>query len=371
MSIHRPVVPGKMLGGCSAVSAQIFHCGAPSDHDEWGRTGIEGANRWSYQLLRKYFLRFENFTPSAAHPAVDSSMRGSSGPIQSFRILHSIASTFITAYSMAGIPFTDDFNTPHGTLWVGKVLNRPNLCVYTHATATKVAAESTDGAVRARAVEVSPDQGVTHTVIKTRKKVILSAGAVHSPQILILSGLGLAEHLQTQGIPVVVDLAGVGDHLMDHPVADTIFEETSGTSLFYFSAKTSQHRMKFASVVVRYLLTGKGPLSTNWQDAGAFFCSSDPKLFSPADYPKNIENTASGPDAPDLEMTVSAMDADLEEHIPIHLESLYHPTSTARMAPLDAGGVVDAQLRVHGVPDFRVVDASIFPTIPSGHTIDP
>ncbi|KAJ7123116.1 GMC oxidoreductase [Mycena epipterygia] len=477
----------KLLGGCSSVNALIFHHAAPSDYDEWARTGLDGASRWSYESFHKYFLRFENFSPNKTHPGVAARFRGAGGPVETgFSYFSAIGSIFIDACTSAGIPFTADFNTPKGTLGAGKfltyidskgervstesayltpeVLKRKNLCVLTHASATKIVLESGGVSKRASAVEVSPDQGITRIRIKARKEVILSAGAIHSPQILMLSGMGPAEQLKAHDIPVIVNLPGVGANLLDHAVVDVVLEETRGHSLYYFARRSPLQVAKFLLALGRYVLTGKGPMSTNCMDAAAFFRSSDPTLFPAEAFPGAVEDLTSGPNAPDLEIAATpigyynhvrtelpnkptmglhlvllrpqsvgtvqlrsahpfdppiidpmylsapndlnsllrgmkliarltasgplshiirhgepafgpnlatASDAVLTEYIRHKLQTLYHPTSTARMAPLEAGGVVDAQLRVHGVPNLRVVDASVFPTIPSGHTAAP
>ncbi|KAJ6590599.1 alcohol oxidase [Mycena vulgaris] len=485
---------GKMLGGCSTINAQIFHCGAPSDYDEWARTGLEGASNWAYNNFHKYFLRFEKFSPSTAHPSVQTSLRGTKGLIDTgfFGHFSNITAKFIAACKNAGIALRSDLNTPDGTLGVAKVvtyinakgqrvttesayftqevLSRKNLCVVTHASVTKLVFKNEPstggGKARVSAVEVSPDQGVTLKQIKARKEVVLSAGAIHTPQILMLSGLGPAEQLRTYGIAVVEDLPGVGAHLMDHPVVDVVLEETSGDSLSFFQPRTTFQKAQLIIALGRYLTTGRGPLSSNFAEAAAFFRSSDPILFPSDTYPQVIEDTTSGPDAPDLEFFVSpigylkhaqtrlpsrislglhivllrpqslgtitlssnnpfdppvidpnylssrndvqillrgmhmlnrvaqtapladiikpgnrdvlfghhlahATNAVLIEYIRTTLESLYHPTSTARMGRRADGGVVDAELRVHGVENLRVVDASVFPTIPSGHTAAP
>ncbi|KAJ7640029.1 GMC oxidoreductase [Mycena polygramma] len=481
---------GKMLGGCSSVNAQIFHTASPSDYDEWARTGLDGADKWLYANFRKYFLRFEKFSGSRANPGVNSFLHGSGGPVQTgfFGYFSKIGAIFIEACYNAGIPFQPDFNTPEGTMGVGRfmtyidakgtrvstqsayltpeVLKRKNLSVLTHASVTKIILESTSGSTCAKAVEVSPDQGTIRLQIKARKEVILCAGAIHTPQILMLSGIGPADQLKTHDISVVVDLPGVGAHLMDHATVDVALQETSGHSLFFFQHKTLVQTVKFAAALVQYLLTGKGPFSTNWMEAGAFVRSFDPTLFPPEAFPVQVEDCTSGDNAPDLELTITptgyldhgrvmlpdalglhivllrpkslgsvklhsanpfdspiidpnylsstndlniflrgmkllnrvastspladiigdqatrdpkfgpsnwatASDDTLASHIRENLESLYHPTSTARMAPREVGGVVDAELLVHGVKNLRVVDASIFPTIPSGHTSAP
>ncbi|KAF7362514.1 GMC oxidoreductase 9 [Mycena venus] len=486
---------GKMLGGCSTINAQIFHCGSPSDYDEWARTGLEGASDWSYVNFRKYFLRFEKFSPSTSHRDVDDSARGMTGPVDTgfFGHFSSITTKFITACQNAGMALKSDLNTPDGTLGVAKVsdlvtyidakgrrvttesayltrqvLSRSNLTVVAHASVTRLVFEkaSSREGLRVSAVEVSPDEGVSFTVIRARKEVVLSAGAIHTPQILMLSGLGPAEQLRKHDITVVQDLPGVGTHLMDHPVVDVVLEETSGDSLSFFQPRTGFQTAQLIFALGRYSITGRGPLSTNFAEAAAFFRSSDPSLFPPDVYPAVIEDTTSGADAPDLEFFVSplgylkhaqtrlpnrkslglhivllrpqslgtitlnssnpfdppvidpkylsspndmqillrgmhmlnriaktaplaniinhgnrdalfghrlanASDTVLSEYIRTTLESLYHPTSTARMGLRADGGVVDAYLRVHGVENLRIVDASIFPTIPSGHTAAP
>ncbi|KAF8198299.1 alcohol oxidase [Mycena galopus ATCC 62051] len=477
---------GKMLGGCG------FHCGAPSDYDEWARTGLERASDWSYENFRKYFLRFERFSPSTTHRKVKVSSRGTTGPIDTgfFGHFSSITTRFIAACRKIGIAFKSDLNTPDGTLGVAKVmtyidakgrrvttesaylthqvLSRKNLCVVTHASVTRLVFEKTSsgGSSRVSAVEVSPDEGVTLKQIRARKEVVLSAGAIHTPQILMLSGLGPAEQLRKHGIAVVQDLSGVGAHLMDHPVVDVVLEDTSGDSLSFFQPRTSFQTIQLIFALGRYFITGRGPLSTNFAEAAAFFRSSDPSLFPSDIYPQIIEDMTSGTDAPDLELFVSpvgylkhaqtrlpnrkslglhivllrpkslgtvtlnsgnpfdppvidpkylsspndmqillrgmhmlnrivktapltdiihhgnrdklfghrltdASDTVLSEYIRTTLESLYHPTSTARMGLRADGGVVDAYLCVHGVENLRVVDASVFPTIPSGHTAGP
>ncbi|KAJ7151717.1 alcohol oxidase [Mycena filopes] len=479
----------KMLGG-SNIRLYSCHYGSPSDYDEWGRTGLEGASKWSYTTLRKYFLRFETFSASKAHPGVNPLVHGSEGPIQTgfFGYFSTISSIFIQACSNAGIPFTEDFNTPSGTMGVGKVfmtyidskgirvstqsayitpqaLKRKNLSIVTHSTVTKVMLKSDGKLHRAYGVEVSSDQGTTRLEIKARSEVILCAGAIHTPQILMLSGIGPTDQLQAHNIPTILDLPGVGAHLMDHPVVDVVLDETGGHSLYYTRPGALWQRVKVFANLGRYLLTGKGPLSTNWVEAGAFVRSSDPALFPPGEFSSvTVEDSTSGPDAPDLELTVSPVgyidhartrlvnkpslglhivllrpqsqgtiqlrsadpfddpiidpnylsssndlkilfrglkllkrvantaplaqiigssnsfqlpnllassDAILTEYIQLRLESLYHPTSTARMAPRESGGVVDSRLIVHGTHNLRVVDASIFPTIPSGHTAGP
>ncbi|KAJ7914065.1 hypothetical protein B0H13DRAFT_2463717 [Mycena leptocephala] len=251
------------------------------------------------------------------------------------------------------------------------------------------------GDVRVTAVEVSTDKGCTYKQIKARREVVLCI----TFQILMLSGLDPAEQLRAHGIPVVVDLLGVGAHLMDHPCVDVVLEETTDAGLTYLAPRSPIQLLKLVFAVVQYLTTGRGLSSSNWAEAATFFRFKDLALFPPSEYSQVIKDTASGPDAPDLEVlgrvrpapcssaslsSVTLHSADpfqapvvdpnarlavLTECIRANLESLYHPTSTARMAPRAAGGVVDAQLRVYGIKNLRTADASVFPTIPAGHTV--
>jgi len=482
---------GKMLGGCSTINAQMFHYGAPSDYDEWAQSGEEGAEEWAYKEFHKYFLKFEKFIPSKFFPDVDVSLRGVSGLVDvGFHGNFSgITSRFLDSCENIGIPRSHDLNTPKGTLGAAKlmtyidakgrrvttesayltpdVLARPNLTIVVNASVTRLLFDTTEGQTRVVGVDFAEKNEGPRFTAKARKEVVLSAGAIHTPHVMMLSGLGPAEHLRSHGIPVVADLPGVGAHLMDHPVIDTVYHEKAGESLNYLKPKSFRQSLQLTRALVVYLATGKGPLTTNIGEAAAFFRSSDPTLFPSAEYPTHPEDTSSGPDAPDLEFFVTplgylrggtmnlglhpsmglhmtllrptslgsitlkstnpfeppvinpnylstqhdvdvlvrgmrvltrvahtpplsnildhanatdpryghelakASDAELEQYVRLNANTLYHPTCTARMAPLAQGGVVDARLRVHGIPNLRVVDASVFPTIVAGHTTAP
>ncbi|THH13142.1 hypothetical protein EW146_g7045 [Bondarzewia mesenterica] len=485
---------GKMLGGCSSVNAQIFHSGAPSDYDEWAKMiGMEGAEEWAYDNFHKYFTKFEKFFPSKSFPGVDVSHRGSTGVVETgfFGNFSKITQKFLDSCENIGISREHDLNSPKGTLGAAKlmtyidakgrrvttesayltpdVLARPNLTVAVKASVTKLLFDTSAGQTRVTGVEFATIESGTRFRVKARKEVVLSAGAIHTPHILMLSGIGPAEHLRSHNVPVVADLPGVGAHLMDHPVIDVALRDTSGESLAFLMPRGSKKfnpNFNLVSAAIQYLATSRGPLTTNVAEAAAFFRSSDPKLFPPEQYPRHPEDSTSGPEGPDLEFFVTPMgykghsritmpdghsmglhmvllrptslgsitlrssnpfeppvidpqylstqhdidvlvrgmrvltrvadtqplagiidhsdpdsrfghrlsnasDGELVEYVRTSLETLYHPTCTARMGPLSEGGVVDAHLRVHGIPNLRVVDASVFPTIVSGHTAAP
>jgi len=394
----------------------------------------------------------------------------------------------VEACERIGIPRVADFNTYKGTLGAAKcmtfvnkngrrvtaefaylkpdVLARPNLQVATNAQVTRILFETTAEGWRATGVEYM-NAGGERFQVDARKEVVVSAGAVNTPQILMLSGVGPAAELQAHNIPVVADIPGVGSHLMDHLVIDLHYKDKTKSTLGYLNPKDIWHTFKLLAGLAQYRLTGKGPLSTNIAESLAFCRTSDPTIFAPGNEEALLDSTT-GPNAPDIELffapltwidhggtpfpaagdyfslhavclqplsigkitlnssnpldapvidprylthrndTLALMraarllgrlvrteplasmldpagdseehvdhgllklsDAELEELVRRKAETLYHPTSTARMAPLEDGGVVDPFLRVHGILNLRVVDASVFPTIISGHTAAP
>ncbi|KDQ57074.1 aryl-alcohol oxidase [Jaapia argillacea MUCL 33604] len=482
---------GKMLGGCSSINAMMFQCGAPSDYDEWATLGGEGAESWGYKEFSKYFLKFENFAPHRLFPNVDAKLRGSSGPVQVGYYGHfsKVAACFLESCQKVGIPLAPDLNTSQGTIGASKimtyidsrgrrvstetayltpeVLSRPNLKVAIRAQVTKILFESVDGKHRAVGVEFAGDEKGPRFRAMAKQEVVLSAGAVHTPQILMVSGVGPAEELKRHSIEVVADLPGVGSHLVDHPVVDLLFRDKSGSSLNYLSnPKTLAHFARLFRNMAQFYIKGTGPLCSNVGEAVAFVRSTDPLLFPIREHPNSVPDATSGPECPDLELFASPLayadhgygvvppgdlwaihvvllrptsrghitlnssnpfespiidpkyldtqhdvdvlvrgvklllrisqaeplfglldqnekdtkldhllhersEDELADLVRTRAETLYHPTSTARMAPLDRGGVVDPSLRVYGISNLRVVDASIFPNIIAGHTAAP
>ncbi|PIL22660.1 hypothetical protein GSI_15352 [Ganoderma sinense ZZ0214-1] len=489
----------KLLGGCTCMNALIFHIGAPEDFDEWVRLqkGQPGAEQWAFKEFNNYIKKFETFHSSTDYPQVDSSLRGTSGPVQTGHFGHVSKGTrkFIDACAKVGLARSSDVNTHRGTMGVTKastsrflltfispngrrvttesayltseVLARKNLKVITHAHVTRILFDKSGPMPRAVGVEFSHGKGQKFRV-KAKKEVVVSSGAVHSPQILMLSGVGPGDHLTAHGIPVVADLAGVGSHLMDHIVIDLNFRDKTNSSLACLKGESFAHSLSFMKALFEYRMSGRGPLSSNVAEAIGFVRSDDPALFPPSEYPeRNYEDTSSGPGAPDIEVfytptgylkhgmvsmgpqhyfavhgvllrptstgTIRLKSADpheppvidpkylstehdvavlvrtarllariantqplasmldpvgkddalldhtfheldeaaVAEAVRRKAETLYHPACTARMAPKDEGGVVDPFLRVHGIPNLRVVDASVFPTIVSGHTAAP
>ncbi|THV07247.1 choline dehydrogenase [Dendrothele bispora CBS 962.96] len=463
----------KMLGGCSSINAQMAQFGAPEDFDQWG--SFMNDDSWSWKNFRQYFNKFETYKPDSRYPQVDTSVRGKTGPIRVgyFNTVSNSAKAFIDACIEVGIPFTPDFNGPNGTMGVSRsayltseVLSRPNLSVVIHSTVTRILFETIDGETRAVGVEYAETQWSKRYRVKARKEVILSAGAVHTPHILILSGIGPADQLKEHDIPIVQELPGVGRNLVDHPVVDVSFKDKLDSSPLYLQPNGIVDIFRLFKTVAQYHLGFGGTLAMNFGESAAFIRSDDPTLFPPSQYPlpsngPMVDSTSSA-NSPDLEIFTTPFaykehgkvfydvhtralhvyllrptstgqvglksknpfdlpsvnpnylqtpedlaklvrgvqmclriaqakplcpfidhecqrddldqgldkktNEELERIVKERVDTVYHPTSTCRMAPLSEGGVVDSKLRVYGLKGLRVCDTSFFPWIVSGHT---
>ncbi|KAI5983394.1 hypothetical protein EDD15DRAFT_2533819 [Pisolithus albus] len=456
----------RLLGGCSSMNAMMAHYGAPSDFDEFAE--LVGDNSWRWENFKQYFLKFENYFPSRQFPNVDVSQRGSSGPVSIGYSAYTWKGSgmFINACVNAGIPFNPDFNTSNGTIGVNKadhpflqimtyidrhsvrvsteaayltptVLARPNLKVVTEARVTKILFDTPTQHRTPRAIGVefssfAPRGAGKKYRARTRREVIVCCGAVHTPQLLMLSGIGPRTHLTDYNIPVVVDHPGIGSNLSDHVVFHMRFAEKLGISLGYLQPSDLHTRFKLWRDLLQYQLQGTGPLSSNFVEGAAFCRSDDPVLFPEYDHDK-VQDSTSGPGSPDLEVvlvsgpnphgqefgnwkrvhafTCSAEAYEYPWEDPVvdpnylstqhdidvlvrgvrlaykiahtpplsdltdpanddpRAETLYHPVGTCAMGRDGAAGaVLDSQMRVRGVSGLRVCDASILPKLVSGHT---
>jgi len=218
---------GRMLGGSSSMNAMCYTRGHPTDYDAWAAEGNAG---WGFADVLPYFKRAQD---QARGP---STYHGTGGPlhVSDFGAPSPLTRTFIDAGVQAGFPENDDFNDgpnqegvgyyqvtqKNGLRWsaakgyLDPIRARPNLRIVTAAMAHRVLLESGEGAPRAVGVQYQ-HKGQLHT-LKARREVILSAGALQSPQLLMLSGIGPGHHLQAHGIATQVDLPGVGQNLQDH-----------------------------------------------------------------------------------------------------------------------------------------------------------
>ncbi|MBT8208527.1 MAG: choline dehydrogenase [Acidimicrobiales bacterium] len=425
---------GKVLGGSTSMNAMIYQRGHRATFDMWAADGCEG---WSYQDMLSIFIRQEDQQRGA------SSHHGAGGPlsVSDLRDVNPLTSAFVDSAVAAGFPHNADFNgesqdgfglyqvtqkrgvrNSAATAFLKPVLRRKNLTAVTRAHVTRVVIEG-DRAVAVEYIDKSGEQTASAT-----SEIILSGGAVNSPQLLMLSGVGPASHLRDHGIDVVADSPAVGQNLQDHAAIALAAEVNRPVSLAH--AETPKQFLK-------YLTKREGMLSSNVGEAGGFVTLGGGPIpdtqfhFAPAyfinhgfDSPESDGLTiapvlvdvksrgeirlqsAKPTDAPlidprylsdpeDLRIMVEGIklarqiaarppiaefitseflpgahatsEADLQDFVREYMESLYHPVGTCAMG---AGyeSVVDPQLRVRGVQGLRVADASIMPTIVNANT---
>lgn len=268
---------GKVLGGCSAINAMIYMRGQREDYDGWRQMGLEG---WGWDDVKPVFRRhLDHFLGAGEHHGTGGEWR-----VEAPRVRWDLLDSFIEAAVQAGIPRTDDFNTGsnegiayfhvnqrNGRRWssargfLKPALSRPNLKVETHAHATRILFEGK------RAVGVEFLQNGTVRRIHARKEVVLSAGAVASPQLLQLSGIGDGTVLQHHGINVVHHLPGVGQNLQDHLQLRPIYRVEGVRSL----NEDYRSLVRKGSMALEYALFRRGPLTMAPSQLGAFTRSSN------------------------------------------------------------------------------------------------
>ncbi|MCA8901758.1 MAG: choline dehydrogenase [Hyphomonas sp.] len=275
---------GRGWGGSSSINGMIYIRGHAGDYDQWGQMGLKG---WDYASVLPYFRRSEGYERG------DTEFHGGAGPLRVSEspLSSPIYRAFIEAGKEAGHPATDDFNgasqegfgryqrTIHkGERWSASyaylrpiVDVRPNLTVVSTGRVTRVLFDGT----RAKGVEMVEGKGGLPQTIFADEEIIVCAGAVQSPQLLMLSGVGPAEHLDRFGIKAVVNAKGVGQNLQDHLDVTVIHEMTQP-----ISAYSMQKGLKKLGVGVRYLVNQTGPGADNHLQAGAFL-KSRPGLEMP------------------------------------------------------------------------------------------
>lgn len=430
---------GKVLGGSSSINAMCYARGHRADYDQWPELGAEG---WSYDEVLPYFKRSENYERGA------SEYHGEGGPLNIQDLLHTnpLSKVFLDAVDELGLPLNNDFNgskqrgfgyyqvnqkngrrcsTSVG--YLNPVKKRSNLTILTHALTRRIMTEN------GRAIGVEMNHKGKARIEYAEAEVLLSGGSINSPQLMMLSGIGPADHLETAGIDVLHDLPGVGRNLQDHLDVCTLYQSKSNL--------TYDHNNDVA-IGLRYLLFRKGIGTSNIAEAGGFAVSrlateDRPDLqfhFVPAMLDDHGRNRLKGsgftmhccalrpesrgridlnPEDPqghpliyanylesekDLALMVegvrlsrkifnaSAFDdyrgkeifpgaqqqdeSQIVEFIRRKGETIYHPIGTCKMGQ-DAMAVVDPQLRVHGLEGLRVIDASVMPKLISGNTNAP
>jgi choline dehydrogenase-like flavoprotein len=275
---RRGYVPrGKVLGGSSAINAMIYTRGHRADYDGWAAAGNPG---WSWGEVLPYFRRAEHNERGA------DAFHGVGGPlnVMDLRSPHRFGPIFVEAARQAGYPENRDFNgaSQEGVglyqvthkdgercsaarAYLTPNRDRPNLRVITQAPATRVLLDGR------RAVGVRYRQGGQDKELRARREVVLSAGALLSPQLLMLSGIGPGEHLRQHGIPVVHDLPGVGRNLHDHVDVVQVIDAPHLTDLFGLSLRGM---VNAARAVLEWRRHRTGLLTTNFGEAGGFIRST-------------------------------------------------------------------------------------------------
>ena len=266
---------GKGLGGSSAINGMIYMRGHPQDYDEWRQMGLPG---WGWDDVRPYFLTLERHHRAGEHHGGEGPLHVSAGESDS-----PFNEALIEAGREAGYPVTENFNgasfegfgrydltISNGRRWsaaeayLKPALHRPNLTVVTDARTTRILVE------RGRAVGVEYARGRRREVARTDGEVLLAAGAVQSPHILQLSGVGAADALRAAGVQPVHDLPGVGGNLQDH--LDVVMSWRSRNLVTGFSATAGLRQL---ATGVRYLLGGKGLGRQQFLESGAFVPSRE------------------------------------------------------------------------------------------------
>ncbi|WP_437883678.1 GMC family oxidoreductase [Pseudomonas sp. LRF_L74] len=270
--IHCP--RGKVWGGSSAINGMIYMRGGRRDYDRWAELGNRG---WSYDEVLPYFKRSEHFEPG------ESPWHGRGGPLNvtTLRSPSPVNAVFYQAASEAGWTYNADFNGPtqegygpfHVTQINGErcsaaraflhpVLQRDNLTVFSNALTQRVLLQGK----RASGVEIRQGQKVLR--LQAGREVILCAGAINSPQLLLLSGIGPAEELARHGIAVNHALPGVGKNLQDHQ--DVMLMYRSEARLGFGIAPVPSALLPLLRAPFQYLFGRRGPMTSNTVESGAF-----------------------------------------------------------------------------------------------------
>ncbi len=440
---------GKVIGGSSSINAMVYARGAKSDFDDWRDAGNPG---WGWDEVKPTFEAIErrvtkDGTELGSGPLTVSDRQNDYHPLKRF---------FTKAVKQLQLASADDgvaqgeeglgpylINTRNGLrcssadAFLRPALSRKNLHVEKYAHATKILFEGT------QAVGVEFIQNNQTRTVKATREIILSAGAIQSPQLLQISGIGPRDLLKQYGIKVVKALDGVGAHLQDHLGVNYYYRATEPTLNAQLGTQLGQ-----LIAGIKFLLTRKGPLTLSVNQMGGLIRSSKelnrPDLqiyFNPLSYSTEVVgkrrltkpdpwpgfilsfnscrptstgsvkiNSADPFTMPDIDFNYLSTNQDREDVIagarfigklqnspamqeligaePIfdpskasdeaiiadfrkRAGSVYHTSCTCRMAPEADGGVLDSELKVHGIKGLRVVDASSFPNVTSANTNAP
>ncbi len=270
-----PYAQARVIGGGSSINAQIYTRGNPADFDRWARE--EGCDGWSFKDVQQYFLRSEG------NAKYSGDWHGTDGPLGVSDIPdpQPVSLAFAKACQESGIPYNPDFN---GEIQQGSGIyqttarnarrcsaavgflkpaaDRKNLRVTTDCMVRRILFEG------GRAVGAEYSTGNEILTVRVRREVLIASGAIGTPKLMILSGVGPADHLKSVGIDVVHDLPGVGSNLNDHFGIDIVAELKGPDSLDKYN---KPHWMAWAGL--QYTLFKSGPATSNVVEGGAFWYS--------------------------------------------------------------------------------------------------
>ncbi|MCR9085656.1 MAG: GMC family oxidoreductase N-terminal domain-containing protein [Rhodobacteraceae bacterium] len=268
-----PYAQARVIGGGSSINAEIYTRGHPSDYDRWAAE--EGCDGWAFEDVRKYFLRAEGNTILAGD------WHGTDGPhaVSDIPDPQPVTRAFVQSCQELGMPLNPDFNGPEqagcgpyqinsrdgrrcsaAVGYLKPARKRPNLTVETGCAVRRILFEGT------RATGVEYFTGKERRVARAASEVLVTSGAIGTPKLMMLSGVGPADHLRGHGIEVVQDLPGVGENLTDHFGIDIVAELKHHDSLDKYNRP---HWALWAGL--QYLLFRSGPITSNVVEGGAFW----------------------------------------------------------------------------------------------------
>jgi choline dehydrogenase len=413
---------GKVLGGSSAINAMMWYRGHPSDYDAWEAAGAQG---WAFRNVLPYFKRCEDWEGGA------SEWRGAGGPLRitRSRALHPSAKALIDGAAELGIPVIDDPNGPsnegavlsnfnirdgkrfssaQGYLW--PVLDKENLTVLPRSLATRLGFEGN------RCVSVRHIVDGVEVETCANAEIVLALGAIDTPRLLMLSGIGDPAELRRLGVAVKAALPGVGQNLQDHPLVRAVnfrakrplgaVSDNGGGSMVNWKTRAGlaqpnvhafpvQGRSATAEIANQYDLSGdifaigtglmrsrsRGYLRLLGAEPGSSIeiqpnFLSEPEdvgdLVEAVDWVTQLVTTKAYADwfggyaAPERRLNR----ADTVQFIRTACSTFFHTCGTAKIGNDDMS-VVDERLRVRGIERLRIADASVMPVIPSCNTHAP
>jgi choline dehydrogenase len=407
---------GKVLGGTSSINGMVWMRGAPWDFDGWEKAGCSG---WGYADVTKAHKELEDF------PGGDPEFRAQGGPmrIRTMTGLNPVTEAFLAACEQRGFAPAVDFNGadadgfgPHqinavdGVRWssysafLEPIKDRRNVTVLTSAMVHRLELDPAGGAVVAAHIV---RDGVARR-LRVNREVIVSAGAIESPKLLMLSGIGPAKQLAGLGIEVTIDLPGVGQNLHDHLAASVSYQAARDVppprntglegALFARSVPGSEHYdLQYSFIHIPTLppdglVTGSGFTffggALPSDSRGSLTLTSTDPVAHPRIDPRYLSEEA------DVERLIAAVEigrelasapafdewrgaeisptgsvrskAEVRDYVARTAQTFFHPVGTCKMG-VGPGTVVDPLLRVHGTRNLRIADASVIPDIPSAN----